>query len=52
MDVYDAAAWNAPFALSIHSVRHDGATVPFPGFTRGEWKTPHPGTDSPKPSEV
>ncbi|THA24628.1 Gfo/Idh/MocA family oxidoreductase [Streptomyces sp. RKND-216] len=50
MDVYDAAAWNAPFALSIHSVRHDGATVPFPDFTRGEWKTPHPGTDSSKPS--
>ncbi|WP_158895500.1 Gfo/Idh/MocA family protein [Amycolatopsis anabasis] len=49
MDVYDAAAWNAPFALSAMSVRLGGAPIPFPDFTRGRWKTPHPGTDSPKP---
>ncbi|WP_208325951.1 Gfo/Idh/MocA family protein [Amycolatopsis arida] len=49
MDVYDAAAWNAPFALSVLSVRYGGVPVSFPDFTRGQWRTPHPGTDSTKP---
>jgi predicted dehydrogenase len=49
IDVYDSAAWNAPFPLSIESVRHHGRSVDFPDFTRGHWQTPHPGTDSVKP---
>ncbi|WP_157357249.1 Gfo/Idh/MocA family protein [Amycolatopsis nigrescens] len=49
IDVYDSAAWNAPFALSAMSVQRGGTPIPFPDFTRGAWKTPHPGTDSPKP---
>ncbi|WP_216215767.1 Gfo/Idh/MocA family protein [Amycolatopsis aidingensis] len=49
MDVYDAAAWNAPFALSVLSVRYGSLPMPFPDFTRGHWRTPHPGTDSEKP---
>jgi predicted dehydrogenase len=50
IDVYDSAAWNAPFALSVQSVRHHGAPQDFPDFTRGNWQTPHPGTDSEKPA--
>ena len=49
IDVYDSAAWSAPFALSIQSVAKGGAPVPFPDFTRGRWRNPHPGTDSAKP---
>ncbi|MGH3881763.1 MAG: Gfo/Idh/MocA family protein [Actinophytocola sp.] len=49
IDVYDSAAWNAPFPLSVLSVKEKGAPVPFPDFTRGRWQTPHPGTDSEKP---
>ena len=37
MDVYDAAAWSAPAALSELSVARGGAPVEFPDFTRGRW---------------
>lgn len=36
-DVYDAAAWSAPLALSQISVAKGSAPVKFPDFTRGEW---------------
>jgi len=36
-DVYDAAAWSAPFPLSQMSVASGSAPVKFPDFTRGEW---------------
>ncbi|WP_017975862.1 Gfo/Idh/MocA family protein [Actinopolyspora halophila] len=49
IDVYDSAAWSAPFALSAASITGGGAPVEFPDFTRGEWKTPHPGVDSARP---
>jgi predicted dehydrogenase len=49
IDVYDSAAWNAPFPLSVRSIAGHGTSVPFPDFTRGHWQTPHPGTDSTKP---
>jgi predicted dehydrogenase len=48
IDVYDSAVWNAPFPLSVESVR-SGRPVEFPDFTRGRWQTPHPGIDSAKP---
>ena len=38
MDVYDAAAWSAPFPLSEISVARGGALVQFPDFTRGNWQ--------------
>lgn len=50
IDVYDSAAWNSPYPLSVLSVRNQGAPIPFPDFTRGDWRTPHPGTDSDKPA--
>jgi len=37
MDVYDAAAWSAPAALSESSVEHGNVPVEFPDFTRGDW---------------
>jgi hypothetical protein len=37
MNCYDAAAWSAPGPLSFLCVAHDIA-VPFPDFTRGEWR--------------
>jgi hypothetical protein len=37
MDVYDAAAWSAPSALSEKSVAGGSAPVEFPDFTRGRW---------------
>lgn len=37
MDVYDAAAWSAPTALSQESVAMGGSPQLFPDFTRGEW---------------
>ncbi len=49
IDVYDSAAWSAPVPLSAMSIRDGGGSVPFPDFTRGHWKAPHPGTDSVKP---
>jgi hypothetical protein len=50
IDVYDSAAWNAPFPLSVQSIKGHGRSVEFPDFTRGRWQTPHPGTDSVKPA--
>ncbi len=38
-DVYDAAAWSAPFPLSEDSARKGSAPVKFPDFTRGAWKS-------------
>jgi len=38
MDVYDAASWSAPAALSEKSVAQESAPVKFPDFTRGRWK--------------
>jgi len=40
MDVYDAAAWSAPSALSEESVSRGSAPVSFPDFTRGRWSEP------------
>ncbi|MGD7705388.1 Gfo/Idh/MocA family protein [Microlunatus sp. Y2014] len=37
MDVYDAAAWSAPGALSEESVVGGNVPVEFPDFTRGDW---------------
>jgi predicted dehydrogenase len=39
IDVYDAAAWSAPWALSETSVKHGSVPVKFPDFTRGGWQT-------------
>jgi hypothetical protein len=36
-DVYDAAAWSAPFPLSQISIAKGSAPVRFPDFTRGMW---------------
>lgn len=36
-DVYDAAAWSAPFPLSVASVRAKGMPQAIPDFTRGHW---------------
>ncbi len=38
MDVYDAAAWSAPAALSELSVNNGNVPVEFPDFTRGDWQ--------------
>jgi hypothetical protein len=38
MDVYDAAAWSAPAALSEKSVASGSSAVEFPDFTRGGWQ--------------
>jgi hypothetical protein len=38
MDVYDAATWSAPAALSEASVQQGSAPVAFPDFTRGQWQ--------------
>jgi len=38
IDVYDAAAWSAPVALSEASVAKKNAPIDFPDFTRGNWK--------------
>jgi hypothetical protein len=38
MDVYDAAAWSAPGPLSEISVAWGSAPVPFPDFTRDNWR--------------
>jgi len=37
-DVYDAAAWSAPFPLSVASVRQGGAVQRIPDFTGGRWE--------------
>ncbi|MDP2875075.1 MAG: Gfo/Idh/MocA family oxidoreductase [Holophaga sp.] len=36
-DVYDAAAWSAPFPLSIASVKGGGSLQKIPDFTRDHW---------------
>ncbi len=36
-DVYDAAAWSAPFPLTEMSVAKGSAPMKFPDFTRGNW---------------
>lgn len=41
-DVYDAATWSAIVPLSIASVARGGASVTFPDFTHGRWKTAPP----------
>jgi hypothetical protein len=38
LDVYDAATWSAPAALSEESVAGGSAPVEFPDFTRGRWE--------------
>lgn len=38
IDVYDGAAWSAPFPMSAESIRLGSAPVRFPDFTRGRWK--------------
>jgi predicted dehydrogenase len=38
IDVYDAAAWSAPTALSEASVAANGAPQKFPDFTRDHWR--------------
>jgi len=37
-NVYDAAAWSAPVALSTASVAQGGTSQAFPDFTRGQWR--------------
>ena len=39
MDVYDAATWSAIAPLSEKSVANRAATLDFPDFTQGSWKT-------------
>ena len=41
-DVYDAAAWSAPFPLSEESAKKGSAPVKFPDFTRGAWRNSVP----------
>ncbi|HAH87516.1 MAG TPA: glycosyl hydrolase [Armatimonadetes bacterium] len=38
IDVYDAAAWSAPCALSEISITNENIPLSFPDFTRGNWK--------------
>jgi hypothetical protein len=38
-DVYDAAAWSAPWPLSEASLALSSAPVRFPDFTRGGWQS-------------
>lgn len=38
IDVYDSAAWSAPFPLSQISVAKGSAPMKFPDFTRDHWK--------------
>ncbi len=49
-DVYDAAAWSAPFPLSIASVKGGGSLQTFPDFTGGHWKGDPPERRTPVPS--
>ena len=39
-DVYDAAAWSAPWPLSEASLALSSSPVRFPDFTRGGWQRP------------
>lgn len=38
IDVYDSAAWSAPFPMSRESVAKGSAPVKFPDFTRDRWQ--------------
>src|SRR5260221_273861 len=38
-DVYDAVTWSAITPLSEKSIQQNGASVDFPDFTNGRWKT-------------
>ncbi|CAM5416545.1 Glycosyl hydrolase family 109 protein OS=Streptomyces rimosus subsp. rimosus (strain ATCC /DSM 40260 / JCM 4667 / NRRL 2234) OX=1265868 GN=SRIM_036105 PE=3 SV=1 [Streptomyces rimosus subsp. rimosus] len=49
-DVYDAATWSAPVMLSHASIKAKGEPQEFPDFTRGLWRKPRQGVDSPKPT--
>jgi len=42
MDVYDAAALSAVTELSERSIARRGASVDFPDFTRGKWRSRKP----------
>ncbi|HWB55184.1 MAG TPA: Gfo/Idh/MocA family oxidoreductase [Tepidisphaeraceae bacterium] len=42
IDVYDTAAWSSVTDVSEKSVAQGSAPVPFPDFTRGQWKTMKP----------
>jgi predicted dehydrogenase len=42
IDVYDGAAWSAPFPMSAESVAKGSVPVKFPDFTRGKWNQPRP----------
>ncbi len=42
-DVYDAAAWSAPWPLSEASLAKNSAPMKFPDFTRGAWQRPGKG---------
>ncbi len=37
IDVYDGAAWSAPFPMSAESVAKGSMPIKFPDFTRGKW---------------
>lgn len=37
LDVYDGAAWSAPFPMSAESVAKGSMPIKFPDFTRGKW---------------
>ncbi|OKH99158.1 glycosyl hydrolase [Streptomyces sp. CB02923] len=50
-DVYDAATWSAPVPLSHASIKAKGEPQDIPDFTRGLWRKPRQGVDSPKPTE-
>ncbi|MGD9483892.1 Gfo/Idh/MocA family oxidoreductase [Streptomyces sp. TRM70308] len=51
IDVYDSAAWCAPFPLSAESLRRSGRPVSVPDFTRGGWVNLRLGLDS-RPSDM
>jgi predicted dehydrogenase len=38
-DVYDAVTWSAITPLSEKSIQQNGASVDFPDFTHGQWKS-------------
>ena len=38
-DVYDAVTWSAITPLSEKSIAQNGASIDFPDFTNGQWKT-------------
>ncbi|MBX3109824.1 MAG: Gfo/Idh/MocA family oxidoreductase [Fimbriimonadaceae bacterium] len=41
-NVYESVSWSAVTPLSEYSVANRGASVDFPDFTRGSWKTDKP----------